>query len=179
MMKLVSFWSLVIKCSILIKVSLGMGLHHCETSIQRRNSGGTQIITHLLMHFKSFIDSLFIVNIFGNYNFQTFIAFPPTFKKRPLESTTLGSLGGSLTILCHPEAAPRPIITWLYGGQAIPPVMDGGHARLQPLTSGHLLIVNLSYSDQGLYTCKAENALGSAQSSTKVTVLGKLVKSIH
>lgn len=105
------------------------------------------------------------------------LSFPPSFKKRPLESTTIGSLGGSVTILCHPEAAPSPNITWLYEGQVIPgdSGQEGTPAHLQSLTSGHLRIVNLSYTDQGLYTCKAVNIHGTVQSSTELTVLGRTV----
>lgn len=49
---------------------------------------------------------------------------------------------------------------------------EGTPAHLQSLTSGHLRIVNLSYTDQGLYTCKAVNIHGTVQSSTELTVLG-------
>lgn len=79
-----------------------------------------------------------------------------------------------MTILCHPEAAPSPNITWLYEGQVIPgdSGQEGTPAHLQSLTSGHLRIVNLSYTDQGLYTCKAVNIHGTVQSSTELTVLG-------
>ena len=99
-------------------------------------------------------------------------AFPPSFTKHPLESTTLGSLGGSLTILCHPDAAPRPNITWLHDSRVVSGEEGGSPAHLQPLTNGHLRIVNLSFSDQGIYTCKAVNELGTAESSTTLTVLG-------
>ena len=110
-----------------------------------------------------------------------YIAFPPSFTKHPLESTTLGSLGGSLTILCHPEAAPRPNITWLHDGRAISREDSGSPAHLQPLTNGHLRIVNLSSSDQGIYTCKAVNEMGIAESSTTLTVLGIIfiIKMLH
>ncbi|XP_061187796.1 contactin-like [Saccostrea echinata] len=101
------------------------------------------------------------------------LSIPPTFKKHPLQSTTLGSLGGSLTILCHPEAAPHPNITWLYNGEIIPHPLKGTPSHLQPLTSGHLRIVNLSYTDEGGYTCKAVNIHGSAQSFTQLTVLDR------
>ena len=104
-------------------------------------------------------------------------AFPPSFTKHPLESTTLGSLGGSLTILCHPEAAPRPNITWLHDGRVVTGEDSSSPAHLQPLTNGHLRIVNLSFSDQGIYTCKAVNELGTAESSTTLTVLGMIFMS--
>lgn len=52
---------------------------------------------------------------------------------------------------------------------------EGTPAHLQSLTSGHLRIVNLSYTDQGLYTCKAVNIHGTVQSSTELTVLGRTV----
>ncbi|XP_078309462.1 contactin-4-like [Crassostrea virginica] len=103
------------------------------------------------------------------------LAFPPSFTKHPLESTTLGSLGGSLTILCHPEAAPRPNITWLHDGRIVSGEESGSPAHLQSLTNGHLRIVNLSFSDQGIYTCKAVNELGTAESSTTLTVLDRTV----
>lgn len=36
----------------------------------------------------------------------------PTFRKKPLESEMYAAEGVSVTIVCNPEAAPRPKFTW-------------------------------------------------------------------
>lgn len=41
-----------------------------------------------------------------------FPALKPSFKKRPLETETYAAEGGNVTIICSPEAAPRPKFTW-------------------------------------------------------------------
>lgn len=39
-------------------------------------------------------------------------ALAPSFKKRPLEPETYAAEGGNVTLLCNPEAAPRPQFIW-------------------------------------------------------------------
>lgn len=40
----------------------------------------------------------------------------PTFRKKPLESEMYAAEGVSVTIVCNPEAAPRPKFTWRKDG---------------------------------------------------------------
>ena len=39
-------------------------------------------------------------------------ALKPSFKKRPLEEETYAAEGGSVIVICSPEAAPRPKFVW-------------------------------------------------------------------
>jgi len=79
--------------------------------------------------------------------------------------------GGNLTIRCLPEAAPQPTITWTQNGQEIG-YGDGGGRRMV-MMDGTLRVTQVSFADQGLYTCKAENGIGSAQSQTSVSITSK------
>lgn len=90
----------------------------------------------------------------------------PSFKKRPVDPEILGAEGGNVTIRCNPEAAPRPRFTWRKDGNMIG---NGGRRRILP--SGALLINPVSREDQGIYTCIAQNNLGTAESSGRLTIL--------
>lgn len=43
----------------------------------------------------------------------------PTFRKKPLEREMYAAEGKNVTIVCNPEAAPRPKFTWRQGGLVI------------------------------------------------------------
>jgi hypothetical protein len=47
------------------------------------------------------------------------LALKPSFKKRPLELETYAAEGGNITIICNPEAAPRPKFVWKKDGNVI------------------------------------------------------------
>ena len=68
----------------------------------------------------------------------------PSFIKFPLEPTVYGAMGGSVTIQCRPEAAPRPNITWYHNGNRIG---EGGKRKIFP--SGTIQITQLTSSDSG------------------------------
>lgn len=98
-------------------------------------------------------------------------AIPPSFAHFPLPKTMVTSEGGNLTIPCTPEAAPQPLITWSQNGADI----GYGDARRQVLNDGTLHVTEITRGDQGLYTCKATNDQGEAQSSTQVTIMSMSV----
>lgn len=98
-------------------------------------------------------------------------ALKPSFASSPLPSTLMAAQGGNLTIPCHPDAAPQPEITWLQNGQAI----GYGDSRREILLDGTLHIKEVSFSDQGTYTCKATNVNGEDTSSSLITVVGKVI----
>ena len=95
-------------------------------------------------------------------------AFPPTFKKKPLPITLYGAMGGNITIPCQPEAAPTPQITWLRNGGEI-----GSSGGNQVLNNGYLRLVNIPQGGDGIYTCRATNGDGVAESSTNLIVTGR------
>lgn len=94
------------------------------------------------------------------------LAFKPSFKKRPLEVETYAAEQGNVTILCNPEAAPRPRFTWKLNGNVLGP---GGHRQM--LDNGNLIISPVSRNDEGLYTCTASNELGMDESRGRLIVL--------
>ncbi|XP_060078104.1 contactin-like [Ylistrum balloti] len=100
------------------------------------------------------------------------LGFPPTFAKYPVTEEFIGALNGNLTIVCRPESAPKATITWLRNGAnmnlRVSSVETGDRVRLLP--NGYLYMTKLTYGDNGLYTCVAENILGKATSSGRLTI---------
>ncbi|KAF7270213.1 hypothetical protein GWI33_016823 [Rhynchophorus ferrugineus] len=94
------------------------------------------------------------------------LAFKPSFKKRPLESETYAAEGGNVTIICNPEAAPKPKFVWKKDGIEIG---SGGHRRI--FNDGNLLLSPVSRDDEGVYTCTAINELGLAESKGRLIIL--------
>lgn len=98
------------------------------------------------------------------------LAFPPSFKKHPLESETYAAELGNVSIKCNPEAAPRPRFIWKKDGNEI---ASGGHRRI--FKNGNLFISPVSRDDEGVYTCTASNELGVAESRGRLIVLRKFI----
>lgn len=96
------------------------------------------------------------------------LSMKPSFKKHPLESEVYAVYNGNTTIVCDPEAAPRPKFQWKKDGQVIG---SGGHRRILP--SGTLTISPTSRDDEGIYTCIASNQAGTDESHARVIVLRK------
>ncbi|KAF4525298.1 hypothetical protein B566_EDAN014819 [Ephemera danica] len=80
------------------------------------------------------------------------LSLKPSFKKRPLEPETYAAEGGNVTILCNPEAAPRPKFVWKKDGSVIG---SGGTRRI--LDVGNLII--------------SRNVYGSDESRGRLIVL--------
>lgn len=94
------------------------------------------------------------------------LSFAPTFKKKPLEPETYAAEGGNITVICNPEAAPRPKFTWKKDNNVIG---SGGRRRI--LDNGNLVISPVSRDDDGLYTCIAQNTYGSDESSGRLIIM--------
>ncbi|XP_055857806.1 contactin [Episyrphus balteatus] len=97
------------------------------------------------------------------------LSMKPSFKKRPLESEIYAIYNGNTTIVCDPEAAPRPKFQWKKDGNVIG---SGGHRRILP--SGTLVISPTSRDDEGIYTCVATNTGGTDESRARLIVLQEL-----
>ncbi|XP_042239978.1 contactin-like isoform X2 [Homarus americanus] len=92
----------------------------------------------------------------------------PTFRKKPVEAEMYAAEGKNVTIVCNPEAAPRPKFVWRQNGLVIG---SGGRRRI--LRNGNLVINPVSREDGGNYTCTAENTYGTDMSSGRLIVLNK------
>ncbi|KAH8418008.1 hypothetical protein KR222_010217 [Zaprionus bogoriensis] len=97
------------------------------------------------------------------------LSMKPSFKKHPLESEIYGVYNGNTTIVCNPEAAPRPKFQWKKDGQLLG---SGGHRRILP--SGTLIIAPTSRDDEGIYSCIASNQAGQDESHARVIVLQEI-----
>lgn len=73
-----------------------------------------------------------------------------------------------MTIICNPEAAPRPRFTWKKDHLVIG---SGGRRRI--LENGNLIISPVSRDDEGVYTCTATNDYGTDESRGRLIVLSK------
>lgn len=99
------------------------------------------------------------------------LSMKPSFHKRPLESEIYAIYNGNTTIVCDPEAAPRPKFQWKKDGNVIG---AGGHRRILP--TGTLIISPTSRDDEGIYTCVATNTYGTDESRSRLIVLRKKIK---
>lgn len=96
------------------------------------------------------------------------LTMKPSFKKRPLEAEIYAIANGNTTIVCDPEAAPRPRFQWKKDGNVIG---SGGNRRILP--TGTLIISPTSRDDEGVYTCVASNSNGTDESRARLIVLRK------
>ncbi|RUS71142.1 hypothetical protein EGW08_021095 [Elysia chlorotica] len=92
----------------------------------------------------------------------------PNFYKFPTPPSTRAPLYGNATLPCNPEGAPASKITWFRNGVEIN-VADGGTYSMVP--GGRLQLTSIQPSDAGRYTCRAENSLGVAESSTELSIV--------
>ncbi|KAL8623497.1 hypothetical protein ACOMHN_015705 [Nucella lapillus] len=99
------------------------------------------------------------------------LGFKPSFTKNPVHLKTTGAVGGTVTIVCNPEAAPTPTITWLKDGSPIGSPEVG--ARIRVLSNGNVVISQLVTSDEGRYACQADNSYGADSSSGLLQVLDR------
>ncbi|XP_062570988.1 hemicentin-1-like isoform X1 [Saccostrea cucullata] len=68
---------------------------------------------------------------------------------------------------CEATGDPSPRIYWLFKGN---PVKTGG--RLRQDKTGYLFIDNLKYTDEGRYTCVAQNQFGMQEISAYLSITG-------
>ena len=74
--------------------------------------------------------------------------------------------GSTATLACLVSSFPRSNITWRYKGQILNP-----GKKYEIIESNYtLMIKNASFTDAGDYECEANNELGMAVASAKLTV---------
>lgn len=92
----------------------------------------------------------------------------PSFKKHPMEPEIYAAERGNVTIVCNPEAAPRPKFVWKKDGNII-----GSGGKRTILENGNLIITRVSKDDEGFYVCVASNQYGTDESRGRLIVLRK------
>uniref|UniRef100_A0AAY4DXS2 Contactin 1 n=1 Tax=Denticeps clupeoides TaxID=299321 RepID=A0AAY4DXS2_9TELE len=102
--------------------------------------------------------------IHANSELRVF-ASAPTFLLSPVKKKILVAKNGRVVIECRPRAAPKPVFTWSKGTELL-----ANSSRIFIWESGNLEIVNATKTDEGMYTCFAENDLGKANSTGSLSI---------
>ncbi|KAJ6659822.1 hypothetical protein lerEdw1_018277 [Lerista edwardsae] len=92
-------------------------------------------------------------------------AFAPDFRLNPVRRLIPAARGGEIIIHCQPKAAPKSIILWTKGTELL-----RNSSSITITLDGTLVIRNISKSDEGKYTCFAENFMGKANSTGILSV---------
>ena len=91
------------------------------------------------------------------------------FLQEPLASVTVNE-GRKAILNCAADGHPPPRVTWSKVNSELP---AGRHVVE---SSGALIVKNVKSEDDGVYSCRAENLLGSVSASAKLTVQCELCK---
>ena len=92
----------------------------------------------------------------------------PFLRKSPSGMTV--NEGQTAVLTCSADGHPTPRITWSKDSLSLP---VGRHVVE---SSGALIVKNVKPEDDGVYSCKAENLLGSVNASAKLTVRSQTVQ---
>ena len=77
--------------------------------------------------------------------------------------SSMTAIEGHDTVLnCAGDGNPAPTITWLFGTEELPGV----------LPNGSILLPSVQISNEGNYTCRATNLLGSTEASLSLIIQG-------
>ena len=93
------------------------------------------------------------------------LTLKPSFVKNPLDEKIYAAQDGNITILCNPEAAPRPNITWYRNGNRL-----GSGGKITIFKNGNIFMKGLNSEEQGQYECVATNKYGSDRSKTFLVI---------
>ncbi|KAG8518080.1 Contactin-2 [Galemys pyrenaicus] len=92
-------------------------------------------------------------------------ALAPDFRLSPVRRLIPAARGGKISIPCEPRAAPKAVVLWSKGTEIL---VNSSRVTVTP--EGTLVIRNISRSDEGKYTCFAENFMGKANSTGILSV---------
>ncbi|XP_046889540.1 contactin-1a-like [Hypomesus transpacificus] len=92
------------------------------------------------------------------------ITCAPTFEHSPVRGT-LAAKNGRVVMECRPKAAPKPDFSWSKGTELL-----SNNTRIFLWEDGSLEILKATRSDEGRYTCFAENDQGKANSTGSLTI---------
>ncbi|KAI5608977.1 contactin-1a precursor, partial [Silurus asotus] len=100
----------------------------------------------------------------ANAELRVFVG-APSFEFNPVKQRLLGAKNGRVVIECKPKAAPKPTFSWSKGTELL-----SNSSRIFIWNDGSLEIHNVTKSDEGKYTCFAENDRGKANSTGSLSV---------
>ncbi|XP_037110368.1 contactin-1a [Syngnathus acus] len=101
--------------------------------------------------------------IFANAELRVFDC-APTFEHNPVKHV-LAPRNGRVVIECRPKAAPKPKVSWSKDTELL-----SNSSRMFIWEDGSLEILNVTRTDEGRYTCFAQNDRGKANSTGSLTV---------
>ncbi|OXB67185.1 hypothetical protein ASZ78_015826 [Callipepla squamata] len=92
-------------------------------------------------------------------------ALAPDFRLNPVKRLIPAARSGKVIIPCQPRAAPKATVLWTKGTELLT-----NSSRVTITADGTLILQNISKSDEGKYTCFAENYMGKANSTGILSV---------
>ncbi|NWZ85971.1 CNTN2 protein, partial [Poecile atricapillus] len=92
-------------------------------------------------------------------------ALAPDFRLNPVKRLIPAARSGKVIIPCQPRAAPKATVLWTKGTELLV-----NSSRVTITADGTLILQNISKSDEGKYTCFAENFMGKANSTGILSV---------
>ncbi|XP_040294585.1 myosin light chain kinase, smooth muscle-like isoform X3 [Bufo bufo] len=92
---------------------------------------------------------------------------PPVFSSLLKDQSEVA--GSSARFHCHIEGFPDPEVLWFFSGS---PIQESKHLEIEYEDSGSctLIISDVSPNDAGVYTCRASNSHGQAETSAKLNI---------
>ena len=94
----------------------------------------------------------------------------PSFTKKPVDVTL--KAGTTARLECAATGQPTPVIAWQKDGGDDFPAARERRMHVMP-DDDVFFIVEVTSSDEGVYSCTAKNAAGVIMANTTVTVLGE------
>uniref|UniRef100_A0A8C8SWK6 Immunoglobulin superfamily DCC subclass member 4 n=1 Tax=Pelusios castaneus TaxID=367368 RepID=A0A8C8SWK6_9SAUR len=89
---------------------------------------------------------------------------PPSISQSP--ETISRTRASTARFVCKADGEPAPVLHWLKNGE---PLLSNGRVKIQ--SSGSLVINQIGLEDAGYYQCVAENKLGMACATAKLSVI--------
>ena len=94
------------------------------------------------------------------------LSAPPRFTRTPSDFRV--PVHGSIELECAASGDPLPVISWHRNSVQVIP-----NQRTFINEEGDLAVYSVTFRDEGLYECVAENTVGVSRAYARVTVLGK------
>lgn len=143
----------------------GQPIEKAQPNSRRKVEGNVLIIKNLVKT-DTAVYQCNASNVHG-YSFKDFylnvLALPPQIVEAP-EPITRAVVTSTVTLKCRVFGAPKPEVKWLREGVEL----TGG--RYQILESGDLQVSDVIVTDQGEYTCYAQNKFGDIEGKGELQV---------